>query len=46
VGHPWSEGKDWEPFEPPRYEQVKAMLPYTELLDLQLRDYLLSRLFK
>jgi CubicO group peptidase (beta-lactamase class C family) len=29
---PWSEGKDWEPFEPPRYEQVQAMLPYTELL--------------
>ena len=29
---PWSEGKDWEPFEPPRYEQLRAMLPYTELL--------------
>ncbi|HEY5908596.1 MAG TPA: serine hydrolase domain-containing protein, partial [Vicinamibacteria bacterium] len=29
---PWSEGKDWEPFEPPRYEQLAAMLPYTELL--------------
>jgi CubicO group peptidase (beta-lactamase class C family) len=29
---PWSEGKDWEPFEPPRYEQVQAMLPYTEHL--------------
>ena len=29
---PWSEGKDWEPFEPPRYEQLQAMLPYTELL--------------
>jgi CubicO group peptidase (beta-lactamase class C family) len=29
---PWGEGKDWEPFEPPRYEQVQAMLPYTELL--------------
>jgi CubicO group peptidase (beta-lactamase class C family) len=29
---PWGEGKDWEPFEPPRYEQLQAMLPYTELL--------------
>jgi CubicO group peptidase (beta-lactamase class C family) len=29
---PWSEGKDWEPFEPPRYEPLQAMLPYTELL--------------
>jgi CubicO group peptidase (beta-lactamase class C family) len=29
---PWSEGRDWEPFEPPRYEQLQAMLPYTELL--------------
>jgi len=29
---PWGGDKPWEPFEPPRYEQVKAMLPYTELL--------------
>jgi CubicO group peptidase (beta-lactamase class C family) len=29
---PWGAGKDWEPFEPPRYEQLQAMLPYTELL--------------
>jgi len=29
---PWSEGRDWEPFEPEHYEQLQAMLPYTELL--------------
>src|SRR5262245_39926210 len=29
---PWGGDKDWEPFEPPRYEQLQAMLPYTELL--------------
>jgi CubicO group peptidase (beta-lactamase class C family) len=29
---PWGEGKEWEPFEPPRYEQLAAMLPYTQLL--------------
>lgn len=29
---PWGEGKDWEPFEPTRYEQLVAMFPYTEIL--------------
>ena len=29
---PWGTDKEWEPFEPPRYEQLQAMLPYTELL--------------
>jgi CubicO group peptidase (beta-lactamase class C family) len=23
--------KDWQPFEPPRWEQLKAMIPYTEV---------------
>lgn len=27
---PWRD-KDWQPFEPPRWEQVAAMLPYTEI---------------
>ncbi|MFN6964659.1 MAG: serine hydrolase domain-containing protein [Pyrinomonadaceae bacterium] len=29
---PWDAGKDWEPFEPTRYEQLVAMLPFTEIL--------------
>ncbi len=29
---PWDEGKDWEPFEPTRYEQLVAMFPFTEIL--------------
>lgn len=29
---PWSDGKDWEPFEPTEYSQLVAMLPYTEIL--------------
>lgn len=28
---PWSEGKDWEPFEPQEYSQLVAMFPYTEV---------------
>ncbi len=28
---PWGSGKDWEPFEPTRYEQLVAMFPYTEI---------------
>lgn len=28
---PWSGDKDWYPFEPPRWEQIVAMLPYTEV---------------
>lgn len=28
----WSEGKDWEPFEPPTWKQIDAMLPYSEVL--------------
>lgn len=27
---PWSSGADWEPFEPTHYEQLVAMLPYTQ----------------
>ncbi len=27
---PWRD-KDWQPFEPPRWEQLAAMLPYTEI---------------
>jgi CubicO group peptidase (beta-lactamase class C family) len=26
------EGKDWQPFEPERWEQLVAMMPYTEVL--------------
>lgn len=29
---PYKKGKDWEPFEPQRYAQVEAMLPFTEIL--------------
>lgn len=29
---PWGGDQDWHPFEPTRYEQLAAMLPYTELL--------------
>src|SRR5215213_2159132 len=29
---PYKKGKDWEPFEPTRYAQVEAMLPFTEIL--------------
>ncbi len=29
---PWTEGKDWEPFEPTKWSQIVAMLPYTEVL--------------
>jgi CubicO group peptidase (beta-lactamase class C family) len=28
---PWGGDKDWHPFEPRRYEQIVAMLPYTEI---------------
>lgn len=28
---PWGKGEAWEPFEPPGWEQVAAMLPYTRL---------------
>lgn len=28
---PWSDDKDWQPFEPQDYEQIVAMLPYTEI---------------
>jgi len=29
---PWDGGRPWHPFEPTRWEQLTAMLPYTELL--------------
>ncbi len=29
---PWGGDKPWHPFEPKRYEQLAAMLPYTEIL--------------
>lgn len=29
---PWGGDKPWHPFEPKRYEQLVAMLPYTEIL--------------
>lgn len=29
---PWSSDKDWEPFEPAKWWQIAAMLPYTEVL--------------
>jgi CubicO group peptidase (beta-lactamase class C family) len=29
---PWGGDKPWEPFEPPGWLQVRAMLPYTEVL--------------
>lgn len=28
---PWGGDKPWHPFEPPRWEQLAAMLPYTEI---------------
>lgn len=28
---PWDRGRDWEPFEPTRWEQLAAMMPYQEL---------------
>ena len=29
---PYKKGKQWEPFEPTKYSQVEAMLPFTEIL--------------
>jgi CubicO group peptidase (beta-lactamase class C family) len=29
---PYKNGKDWQPFEPTKYSQVEAMLPFTEIL--------------
>lgn len=29
---PYKNGKAWQPFEPTRYEQIEAMLPFTEIL--------------
>jgi CubicO group peptidase (beta-lactamase class C family) len=29
---PYKSGKDWQPFEPQKYSQVEAMLPFTEIL--------------
>lgn len=29
---PWTEGRDWEPFEPTTWDQLVAMMPYQELL--------------
>jgi CubicO group peptidase (beta-lactamase class C family) len=29
---PYKKGKSWEPFEPQKYSQVEAMLPFTEIL--------------
>jgi len=29
---PFKKGKDWEPFEPTKYSQIEAMLPFTEIL--------------
>ncbi|MGI8470432.1 MAG: serine hydrolase domain-containing protein [Pyrinomonadaceae bacterium] len=29
---PWSDDKDWQPFEPQDFSQIVAMLPYTEIL--------------
>ena len=29
---PWTRGQPWEPFEPTRWEQLVAMMPYEELL--------------
>ncbi len=28
---PWASGQDWEPFEPPGWEQLAAMMPYTRI---------------
>ena len=32
VERPWGGDKPWHPFEPPAWEQVAAMMPYTEIL--------------
>ena len=29
---PWTDGKPWQPFEPTRWEQLVAMMPYEEIL--------------
>jgi CubicO group peptidase (beta-lactamase class C family) len=29
---PYKNGKDWQPFEPTKYSQIEAMLPFTEIL--------------
>ena len=29
---PYKKGLDWEPFEPQKYSQIEAMLPFTEIL--------------
>jgi CubicO group peptidase (beta-lactamase class C family) len=29
---PWSDDKDWHPFEPQDFSQIVAMLPYTDIL--------------
>jgi len=29
---PWGQGRSWEPFEPTRWEQLVAMMPYQEVL--------------
>lgn len=29
---PWTEGREWEPFEPTTWNQLVAMMPYQELL--------------
>lgn len=29
---PWSDGEDWEPFEPTEWSQLVAMMPYTKIL--------------
>jgi len=29
---PYKNGKDWQPFEPQKYSQIEAMLPFTEIL--------------
>jgi CubicO group peptidase (beta-lactamase class C family) len=29
---PYKNGRDWQPFEPTKYSQVEAMLPFTEIL--------------
>lgn len=29
---PWTEGRDWEPFEPTTWNQLVAMMPYQQLL--------------
>lgn len=28
---PWGDGQPWHPFEPPRWEQLAAMMPYTDV---------------